>query len=48
MSTPEPITPDSFKVQLSTLTAQLVGRALDAELDQWLNTMAPPAAPLPS
>jgi hypothetical protein len=38
MSTPEPITPDSFKVQLSTLTAQLVGRALDAELDQWLNT----------
>jgi len=38
MSTPEPITPDSFKVQLSTLTAQLVGRALDAELDHWLNT----------
>ncbi|MBK7262171.1 MAG: DUF4863 family protein [Rubrivivax sp.] len=32
------MTPDSFKVQLSTLTAQLVGRALDAELDQWLNT----------
>jgi len=30
-------TPQSFKAQLSMLTAQLAGRPLDAALDAWLN-----------
>jgi hypothetical protein len=29
--------PESFKAQLAALTAQLAGRPLDAELDDWLN-----------
>ena len=33
-------TPESFRVQLATLTARLAGRALDAALDSWLNTEA--------
>jgi hypothetical protein len=31
------ITPESFKAQLSALTAQIAGRALDQALDDWLN-----------
>jgi hypothetical protein len=30
-------TPERFKAQLSTLTAQIAGRPLDAALDAWLN-----------
>ncbi len=30
-------TPESFKTQLSALTAQIAGRPLDAALDAWLN-----------
>ena len=30
-------TPDTFKAQLSTLTAALAGRPLDATLNAWLN-----------
>lgn len=30
-------TPESFKAQLATLTAQLAGRPLDGALDAWLN-----------
>ena len=33
-----PTTPESFKAQLSALTAQLAGRPLDDTLDAWLNT----------
>lgn len=32
-----PATPESFKAQLSALTAQIAGRPLDAALDDWLN-----------
>ena len=32
------ITPETFKAQIAALTAQLSGRALDAALDEWLNT----------
>lgn len=32
------ITPDTFKAQIRALTAELQGRALDGQLDQWLNT----------
>lgn len=31
------MSPDTFRTQLATLTKQLAGRALDAELDTWLN-----------
>ena len=31
-------TPATFKTQLAALTSQLAGRALDAGLDDWLNT----------
>ena len=30
-------TPESFKAQIAALTEQLVGRALDSQLDIWLN-----------
>lgn len=30
-------TPETFKAQIASLTAQLAGRALDAALDDWLN-----------
>lgn len=31
------MTPDKFRAQIAGLTAQLAGRAVDAELDAWLN-----------
>lgn len=31
------MSPDSFRTQIAALTAQLAGRPLDPELDQWLN-----------
>jgi hypothetical protein len=31
------MTPDKFRAQIAELTAQLAGRAIDAELDAWLN-----------
>ena len=31
------ITPERFRAQVAELTAQIAGRALDAELDAWLN-----------
>ena len=31
------MTPDKFRAQIAALTAQLAGRAIDAELDAWLN-----------
>ncbi len=31
------MTPEAFRQQIAALTAQLAGRALDAELDAWLN-----------
>jgi hypothetical protein len=31
------MSPDTFRSQIATLTAQLAGRPLDAELDAWLN-----------
>ena len=34
-----PATPESFKAQLSALTAQIAGRPLDATLDDWLNAV---------
>jgi Domain of unknown function (DUF4863) len=37
MSSPDAPTPETFKSQLSVLTAELAGRALDADLDAWLN-----------
>jgi hypothetical protein len=39
-------TPETFKAQLSALTAQLAGRALDATLDHWLNREHGPSSPL--
>jgi hypothetical protein len=30
-------TPESFRAEIAALTAQLAGRALDADLDAWLN-----------
>lgn len=35
--TSDTLTPERFREQIATLTAQLEGRALDAELDGWLN-----------
>ena len=32
------MTPEQFRLQISELSAQIAGRALDTELDQWLNT----------
>ena len=40
------MTPDQFKQTLAGLTAQLQGRALDAELGRWLNAEHGPASPL--
>jgi Domain of unknown function (DUF4863) len=37
MHAPVPPAPESFKAQLVALTAQLAGRPLAAELDNWLN-----------
>lgn len=31
------VTPESFRQQIATLTAQLAGRTLDSALDAWLN-----------
>jgi hypothetical protein len=31
------MSPDKFRAQLASLTVELAGRALDAELDAWLN-----------
>jgi len=31
------MTPDKFRAQIAGLTAQLAGRAVDADLDAWLN-----------
>ena len=31
------VTPESFRQQIATLTAQLAGRTLDSTLDAWLN-----------
>jgi hypothetical protein len=31
------MTPTEFRAQIATLTAELAGRALDADLDAWLN-----------
>jgi hypothetical protein len=31
------ITPQTFRTQIGELTAQIAGRALDADLDAWLN-----------
>ena len=35
------MTPEQFKQTLAGLTAQLQGRALDAELGRWLNAVDP-------
>jgi hypothetical protein len=40
------VTPEIFRAQLATLTAQIAGRALDAELDAWLNTEVGPGSAL--
>ena len=32
------MTPEQFRLQIAQLSAQIAGRALDTELDQWLNT----------
>jgi len=37
MTAPTSTTPESFKAQISALTAQLAGRPLDTALDTWLN-----------
>lgn len=42
--TTTPATPETFKAQLSALTAQIAGRALDAALDTWLNREHGPAS----
>ncbi len=31
------MTPDKFRAQIAALTAQIAGRAIDADLDAWLN-----------
>lgn len=31
------MTPDKFRAQIAALTAQVAGRAIDADLDAWLN-----------
>lgn len=36
-------TPETFRVQLAALTAQIAGRPLDAALDAWLNEAHGPA-----
>ncbi len=38
MNSPENLTPESFKTQLSQLTAQLAGKPLDVDLQNWLNS----------
>jgi hypothetical protein len=38
------MSPDSFRTQIEALTAQLVGRPLDAALDDWLNREHGPAS----
>jgi hypothetical protein len=37
-------TPELFKAQLAALTAEIRGRALDADLDAWLNRVHGPAS----
>lgn len=37
-------TPEQFRARLAALTAQIQGRPLDAELDQWLNAEHGPAS----
>jgi hypothetical protein len=37
-------TPETFKAQLSVLTAQIAGKALDGALDAWLNREHGPAS----
>ena len=39
------VTPETFKAQLAALTAQIVGRPLDSELDDWLNATHGAASP---
>ncbi len=38
------VTPEHFRAQIAALTAQVAGRALDAALDQWLNSTHGPAS----
>ena len=38
------MTPSEFRLQIATLTAQLDGRVLDGELDEWLNRVHGPAS----
>ena len=38
-------TPETFRAQIATLTAQLAGRPLDADLDAWLNREHGPGSP---
>ena len=40
-----PPTPETFKAQIATLTAQIAGRPLDAALDAWLNVQHAPGSP---
>jgi Domain of unknown function (DUF4863) len=45
MSTPmTPVTAESFRQQLASLTARLVSRPLDGALDAWLNAEAGPGS----
>lgn len=45
MSTTPDTTPETFKAQLSALTAQIAGKALDSSLDAWLNREHGPGSP---
>jgi Domain of unknown function (DUF4863) len=38
-------TPATFKAQIASLTAQIAGRPLDADLDAWLNAGHGPGSP---
>ncbi|HXY21947.1 MAG TPA: DUF4863 family protein [Burkholderiaceae bacterium] len=40
------MSPKEFREQIAQLTEQLSGRALDAELDAWLNSQYGPASPI--
>jgi hypothetical protein len=44
MSQITPVTPETFKAQLSEVTRQLAGRPLDSALDEWLNENFGPAS----
>ena len=39
-----PMSQDQFRAQISALTAQLAGRALDSQLDAWLNEVHGPSS----